>query len=86
VKGITIFAFKLVICFLRVRRRRRRRRRRRKEGGGEGNEDAAEAKGQDGAGLFCEDQDGEQWVRCQGCLKWAHTVWANHRKRAFVCV
>ena len=30
-------------------------------------------------------QDGEEWVRCQRCLKWTHTLGANHWKRLF-CV
>jgi hypothetical protein len=34
------------------------------------------------AGLFFEDHDGEEWVQCQKCLKWGHTLC----ERAFVCL
>jgi len=36
------------------------------------------------AGLFSEDHDGEEFVRCQKCPKFAHTVCANYPKRTFV--
>jgi len=37
------------------------------------------------ASLYTADHNGEGWVGCQKCLKWAHTVCAGYRKRAFVC-
>jgi hypothetical protein len=55
-----------------------------KKDGGK-NEDADEVEYRCCAGLFCKDQEGEEWVRCQRCLNWANTVWANHWKRAFAC-
>lgn len=36
------------------------------------------------AGLLSEGHEGEEWARCQKCLKWTDTVSANCRKRAFV--
>jgi hypothetical protein len=52
---------------------------------GRESEDEADAECLYCAGFFSEDHDGEEWVRCQKCLKWAHTVCANYPKRAFVC-
>jgi hypothetical protein len=37
------------------------------------------------AGLFSEDRGAEERIRCEQCLKWAHTVRANYPTRAFVC-
>jgi hypothetical protein len=37
------------------------------------------------AGLFYEDHDGEEWVRCQNILKWVNTVCGNTRKGS-LCV
>jgi hypothetical protein len=53
--------------------------------GRRGSEDEADAECLYCAGFFSEDHDGEEWVRCRKCLKWAHTVCANYPKRAFVC-
>jgi len=41
------------------------------------------------AGLFSEDGDGEEWVRCQKSIKWAHIFVQTQRKRpscVSVCV
>jgi hypothetical protein len=35
--------------------------------------------------LYTADHNGAGWTGCQKCLKWAHTVCADYRKRAFVC-
>jgi hypothetical protein len=37
-------------------------------------EDAADDECRNCAGFFCEDQDGEVWVRYLMCPKWAHIV------------
>jgi len=55
------------------------------DGLGKESKDAADAECLYCAGLFSEDHDGEELVRCQKCPKWAHTVCANYRERAFVC-
>jgi hypothetical protein len=48
--------------------------------------DEADSKCFYSAGLFSEDQDSEEWVQCQTCLKWASsTVCVNYWKRVFVC-
>jgi hypothetical protein len=54
-------------------------------GWGKGSKDEADAEYLYCASLFTADHNGEGWVRCQKCLKWAHTVCADYRKRAFVC-
>jgi hypothetical protein len=52
---------------------------------GKGSEDEADAERLYCAGLFYEDHDGEEWVRCQNCLKWTHTVCVNYPERSFMC-
>lgn len=34
------------------------------------------------AGLFSDDHEGEDWIRCSKCFKWAHTLCANVGKRS----
>jgi len=48
-------------------------------------EDEADAECLYCAGLFSENHSGEEWVRCQKCLKWAHTVCADSPTRVFMC-
>ena len=40
---------------------------------GEKSEDEADSKDLYCAGLFTADHNGEGWVRCQKCIKWAGT-------------
>jgi hypothetical protein len=58
----------------------RRRRRTGNESEAEGGADCLYC-----AGLFSEDSDSVERVRCQKCLKRAHTFIANYRKRPFKC-
>jgi len=55
-----------------------------KDGLGKESKDEAYAECLHCAGLFSEDHDGEELVRCQKYPKWARTVCANYRERAFV--
>jgi len=55
------------------------------DGWGNGSEDEADAVCLYCASLYTADHNGESWTGCQKCLKWAHTVCADYRKRAFVC-
>lgn len=37
------------------------------------------------AGLFSDDHNGEDWIRCCKCTKWAHTTCADTMNARFVC-
>ena len=36
-------------------------------------------------GLFSEDHEGEDWIRCCSCLRWAHSLCADANTEKFIC-
>lgn len=37
------------------------------------------------AGLFSEDHNGEDWIRCSKCFKWSHSLCADSENEVFIC-